>query len=132
VPSFALTPPQANIEWQAISHWWLDPEGAAKRPEPKQVSAWYDYAAQNFAYRFNWALGSVYGMILGATSGVKFSFDHWVDTGLPGSVFWFKDLITWGILDPVAVFLLLKGIADTRADAKEEATERLANHEINF
>ena len=49
------------------------------------------------------------------------NFDQWSASGLPWSAYWIKDLVTWGLLDPVAVYLLMKGMADTRPEAITKA-----------
>src|SRR2546430_13717874 len=40
-------------------------------------------------------------------------------------VLWIKELITWGTLEPVAAYLLAKGIEVTRKDRSEEHTSEL-------
>jgi len=44
-------------------------------------------------------------------------------TKLPWSIFWLKELITWGTLEPVAAYLLSKRIEITRPNAEAKARE---------
>ena len=117
VPSFSLTDPPRNANWQEILRWWLDPDNAPKKPSPTQVSKWYEYGSQNFSYRFNWSLGSIFSLILESSSIEKSIFERWSIAKLPWAVFWVKDLITWGMIDPVAVLILMRGKTDTRKEA---------------
>jgi hypothetical protein len=50
----------------------------------------------------------------------------WPDSGLPWIVFWLKELITWGTLEPVAAYLLARARSDgiiTRPEAERRAQE---------
>jgi hypothetical protein len=108
-----------------ILRWWLDPTKAIKKPKPTQISNWHSYISQNFGYRFNWGLGSVIALAIDEAFGdelVESSLENWSQTGLPWIVFWMKELIVWGTLDPVAAYLLAK-VEDvtTRKQAEELA-----------
>jgi DEAD/DEAH box helicase len=114
-----------NISWNEILRWWLDPIRAIKQPKPSQISNWHSYISQNFGYRFNWGLGSVIALAIDEAFGdelVESSLENWTKTGLPWIVFWMKELIVWGTLDPVAAYLLAK-VEDvtTRKQAEELA-----------
>jgi len=90
---------------------WLDPKTADKQPTRTQISDWHSYTNQNFVYRFNWGLGSIIALAMHEAFGgelVKSSLENWSQTGLPWIVFWMKELIVWGTLDPVAAYLLAK------------------------
>ncbi|MBF2066060.1 MAG: DEAD/DEAH box helicase [Calothrix sp. C42_A2020_038] len=122
---FRLEEPSRNISWNEILRWWLDPNAAAKKPTVSQISKWHSYISKNFTYRFNWGLGSVVALSIDEAFGgelVESSLENWSQTGLPWIVFWIKELIVWGTLDPVAAYLLAK-VEDvtTRKQAEELA-----------
>ncbi|MDJ0799304.1 MAG: DEAD/DEAH box helicase [Calothrix sp. MO_167.B12] len=122
---FRLEEPSGKISWNEILRWWLDPNTAAKQPTAKQVSKWHSYISKNFIYRFNWGLGSIIALAIDEAFGgelVESSLENWSQTGLPWIVFWIKELIVWGTLDPVAAYLLAK-VEDvtTRKQAEELA-----------
>ncbi|MDF5719742.1 MAG: DEAD/DEAH box helicase [Rhizonema sp. PD37] len=122
---FKLIDPSGKVTWNEILRWWLDPTKAIKKPKPTQISNWHSYISQNFGYRFNWGLGSVIALAIDEAFGgelVESSLENWSQTGLPWIVFWMKELIVWGTLDPVAAYLLAK-VEDvtTRKQAEELA-----------
>lgn len=124
IPSFSIKRSgKLGKHWQKILYWWLDPINALAKPTPKKISNWYDYSAQNFSYRFNWGLGSTFGLILSHGSVEKNTFERWEDASMPWSVFWIKDMIIWGLLDPVAAYLLIYGFAETRKNALLKASQ---------
>ena len=123
IQSFKLDKTTKKENWEEILHWWLDPASSSNKPTPEQVSKWYNYGAQNFAYKFNWGLGCAVGLILQNSSPDKSTLDQWAESGLPWSVFWLKDMITWGLHDPAAVYLMMQGTADTRQEAIEQAAQ---------
>jgi len=129
VPRFAPAKKigQSKVDWREILRWWLNPEHAVKTPKPEQMGLWHEYAATNFAYKANWALGSVTATVLDGLSdsgmATALSIADWAKTGLPWIAFWLKELLTWGTLDPVAAFLLARGRVVTRADGRERAKE---------
>ncbi|MFO0055592.1 MAG: DEAD/DEAH box helicase, partial [Dolichospermum sp.] len=113
-----------NISVNEILRWWLKPSITTKKPKPNQISDWQDCIAQDFVYRFNWGLGSVIALAIDEAFGgklVESSLDNWSQTGLPWIVFWMKELIVWGTLDPVAAYLLAKQKVITRKQAEELA-----------
>jgi hypothetical protein len=115
-----------SFDWEHVLAWWLAPEEAHHRPNSRQRSAWFEYANRNFGYRFSWGLGSVIGLItddLHGTQLLAFRLEDWPKTGLPWVVFWLKELITWGTLEPMAAYLLGRGLADTRRTAEIYAAE---------
>ncbi|QLE40705.1 DEAD/DEAH box helicase [Nostoc sp. C052] len=122
---FKLDDTSGNVTWNEILGWWLDPNKAIKKPKPTQISRWHSYISQNFGYRFNWGLGSVIALAIDEAFGgelVESSLENWSQIGLPWIVFWMKELIVWGTLDPVAAYLLAK-VEDvtTRKQAEELA-----------
>lgn len=107
-------------EWYEVLRWWLDKDVVSREPTIPQFSSWHDYISKNFIYRFNWGLGSVISLSINNTEEDSFSFpdlDVWHLTGLPWIVYWVKELITWGTLDPIAAFLLSQRLAYTRSEA---------------
>jgi hypothetical protein len=118
-PSLFGTIPK--LHWQNVLHWWLDPKNAIVKPNVKQIPDWYVYISKTFQYRFNWALGSFIALAIDeAYRGTPYtpSLSDWPLTGLPWIVFWMKELITWGTLEPVAAYLLAKKFEITRPDAE--------------
>lgn len=99
------------ITWYEILHWWLNSSDAPKQPTEKQVANWHKYVSENFQYRFNWGLGSIIALAFDeAFDGelVESSLEDWPKTGLPWIVFWIKELMVWGTLDPIAAYLLAR------------------------
>lgn len=124
ISQFRLDKAPGNVAWQEILLWWLNPKQANKKPTEKQISAWHDYVSRNFLYRFNWGLGSVIALAVDEAHGGNLqatTLEDWPQTGLPWIVFWLKELIVWGTLEPVAAYLLARGIEFTRADAEKSA-----------
>lgn len=112
--------------WAQILNWWLNPEGAAKTPSNNQISDWVKFVKVNLEYKFNWGLATVIALILDDLNDGNLqetSIENWPETGLPWVVFWLKELITWGTLDPVAAMLLTHGVEFTRANAETRATD---------
>ncbi|MBD2106060.1 DEAD/DEAH box helicase [Nodosilinea sp. FACHB-13] len=116
----SFRPKADSLDWQQVLHWWLDPSSAEVSPNAKQISKWHRYVSHNFTYRINWGLGSVLSLVIDETFHgelIEISLEDWHRTGLPWIVFWLKELIVWGTLNPVAAYLLAKGFATTRAEA---------------
>ena len=112
--------------WQDVLKWWLNPAEAVTKPERKQISDWHSYVSQGFTYRFNWGLGSLISLAMDAAFDGKVytpSLEDWPLTKLPWSIFWLKEMITWGTLEPIAAYLLSKRIEITRANAEAKARE---------
>jgi hypothetical protein len=114
------------FDWRSVLVWWLAPAIATHRPNSRQRASWFEYANRNFAYKFAWGLGSVIGLVTNEMHGdrlLALRLEDWPQTGLPWIVFWLKELITWGTLEPVAAYLLGRGLADTRPDAEAIAEQ---------
>ncbi|WP_458411891.1 DEAD/DEAH box helicase [Schinkia sp. CFF1] len=112
-----------------ILAWWLNPSGVTRKPTKNQVSEWIKFVKKQFEYKFNWGLGTVMGLILDDLNDGELqetSIEDWPKTGLPWIVFWLKELITWGTLDPVAALLLAYGVEYTRSAAETRAKDYYA------
>ena len=112
--------------WDQVLEWWLNRNSSERSPQPTQISKWYDFVYYHFDYRFNWGLSSILSLMFDEVSGDSLqplTFEEWPKTGLPWIVFWIKELIIWGTLDPVATFLLSKRIAWTREQAETLSKE---------
>jgi len=122
LPNVGIKEQLRNTPWTVILRWWLTSQTTTKLPA--DISTWHNFVSSNFVYRFNWGLGSVVSLALDATNDGKLfepSFENWSQTGLPWIVLWLKELITWGTLEPVAAYLLARGIEVTRARAEKLA-----------
>jgi hypothetical protein len=123
---YAATINRRRVDWRDVLGWWFDPVNRPNDPGPQRRADWYSYVSQQFVYRFSWGLGSFVGVVTGALHGDAFTstrLEDWPLTGLPWAVFWLKELITWGTLDPVVSFLLARGQAATRTTAHDIAQQ---------
>jgi hypothetical protein len=121
----------ANVAWEDILRWWLDPNGPVPNPGAKKVSDWYDYVASNFGYRFAWGIGCTLALAANEAHQDELTpttLDSWDDLGLPWIALWLKDLMVWGTLDPVVAYLLGRGRAGTRSEAAELAEQYHETH----
>lgn len=109
--------------WQEILYWWFDSSNAPHQPKKTDIAKWIKFIKKNFEYIFNWGLGSVISLKSAEVFGIlhKSSLKDWEKTGLPWIIFWIKELIVWGTLDPVAAHLLSHGLANTRFEAENIA-----------
>lgn len=116
-----------NTRWEVILRWWLCHERAPQKPKITQVYDWHQLIGQDFNYRFNWGLGSILALAIEETIGEfslePFSLENWPRTGLPWIVFWLKELIVWGTLNPVAAYLLARVDAVTTRSQAEELSQ---------
>ncbi|MDA2136749.1 DEAD/DEAH box helicase [Bacillus cereus group sp. Bc256] len=117
--------------WKEILHWWLYPDTAKKKPNPKEISKWIKFVKKNFEYIFNWGLGSFISLTMDKVYEgmlMETSIEKWPDLELPWIVFWLKELIVWGTIDPVVSCILSHGIRHTRRDAIDLAKDYYENH----
>jgi len=115
-----------EYKWNEILKWWLCPATAAHKPTEKEISNWIKFVKGNFEYKFNWGLGTVLSLVLDdVNEGIitETSIENWPKTGLPWIVFWLKELIVWGTLDPAATLLLAHRCEYTRQSAENKARE---------
>ena len=123
IPSFSFSD-EKNIAIRDLLAWWLWPNvNIKKKPAPASISKWYNLGSKKFSYLFNWGIGSLIGTILNQEDLSGTTMEKWQGAGLPWSIIWIKDLITWGVLDPVAAFLLSQKMVITRQEATEIAKE---------
>jgi len=114
----------AATSWENILDWWLRHQRSSHQPRETKISDWHKFINSNFNYRFNWGLGSVLALAMDEAFGEMplepFSLENWHRIGLPWIVFWMKELVVWGTLDPVAAYLLARidGVT-TRRQAEE-------------
>ncbi|URN93104.1 MAG: DEAD/DEAH box helicase [Candidatus Pristimantibacillus lignocellulolyticus] len=111
---------------EEVLRWWLIPDQTVSKPKSTQLSQWVKYINSSFTYQFNWGIGTVISLILDELHDgriIPTRLEDWTDSGLPWIIFWFKEMITWGTLDPVVAYLLARGVCDTRKDALELATQ---------
>ncbi|HEY9859728.1 MAG TPA: hypothetical protein V6D16_09490 [Candidatus Obscuribacterales bacterium] len=103
---------RTETSWEVILRWWLCHQRASRQPSETQISDWHNFVSKNFSYRFNWGLGSILALAIDEAFGeMTFepsSLENWPRIGLPWIVFWMKELIVWGTLDPVAAYLLAR------------------------
>ncbi len=93
--------PESKIVRTKHLKWWLLP---AENPPPGVPSNSYDFISKRFLYTFSRNLGSLISISLFGKEKIKGTQKE--KTGLPWIVFWLKDLITWGTLDPVVAYLM--------------------------
>lgn len=118
IPSFAIDEKsKIGANWKQVLYWWLNPMDQSAKPSSKKVSAWYEYGSQNFVYRLNWGLGAVFGVLIQDGFIKNNPIDSWSASGLPWSVFWIKDMMTWGLNDPIATYYISNKYAETRTEA---------------
>ena len=113
---------RSSIPWQNVLRWWMSPTSSHQLPNDSAVTAWYKYAADNFIYKLNWALGSILGLLLNESEETSL-LKQWEECALPWVVLWYKDMLCWGTLDPVSSYILSQKAAFTRPDAKIIAHE---------
>lgn len=114
---------RSRIAWRDVLAWWMAPNVSEHTPNPNSVSRWYDFASKHFIYGLNWALGSIIGSVLNRDGGEGDLLDRWRQAALPWAVLWYKDIISWGTLDPVTSYVLARKHAYTRTSAAAVASE---------
>jgi len=130
IDSFGIENMTSRVHWDDVFEWWMAPEDAEHTPSPIGVSRWYKFASKHFLYRLNWAIGSIIGSILERDGGEGQLLTRWTRCELPWSVIWYKDMISWGVLDPIASCALSKKEASTRPIALEIAQQYLETIDV--
>lgn len=113
-----------EIAWKDILRWWLDPASNVGPKTASEISIWYDYVSENFVYKICWGLGSIIALAgddVHSETIMESALQDWPLLDLPWVIFWLKELLTWGTLEPVAAYLLAKNIETTRKAAEEDA-----------
>jgi hypothetical protein len=114
---------RSRIPWTDVLAWWMAPNSAERRPTPNSVSRWYEFASKHFIYGLNWAIGSIIASILERDGGEGHLLERWEHCALPWSVMWYKDMVNWGTLDPIASYALTRKEAFTRPVASDIAAQ---------
>lgn len=118
-------PPAGAESWRTVLRWWLRAPNAIVPSGPKAITKWYKYVSEQFVFKASWAIGCALGLATSDPLGGlprTTQLSDWPSTGLPWCVFWLRDVLTWGTLDPVAAYLLSYRIQYTRAAAEDQAT----------
>ncbi|WP_136797071.1 DEAD/DEAH box helicase [Desulfosediminicola ganghwensis] len=133
IPSFHFED-AGNFTRADVLGWWMKGYGHTlnRQPAVASISRWYKYGSVNFAYLFNWGVGSIVGTLLGDVDSDNGTLQRWENAGYPWAVLWIKDMISWGVLDPVAAWLMNERRVITRDDAIEEAQKYWDEHESNI
>ena len=122
-------------DWPKLLRWWLAPQTLSDPPNAKELSVWYKFVYGNFIFRGSWGLSGVIGVLLDMNDDgqpiAALKIEEWPKSGLPWIAFWLKDLLNWGTLDPVVAFLLARGGANDRRQAKEKAKAYYAAYDGN-
>lgn len=131
LPPFEFPEASGSVPWTSVLRWWLTREPAGDHPRPREVARWHGFISDSFGYRFNWALGSILGAATAHSldQPTELSAETWGELELPWVVFWLKELLIWGTLDPVAACLLSRRVAATRPEAEEMALSYYAELE---
>jgi hypothetical protein len=123
IAAFRVPDLSANVARSDVLSWWMAPDSANRTPSATSVSRWYVFASKYFIYGLNWAIGAVISSILERDGGEGQFLERWQNCELPWSVLWYKDMISWGTLDPIASFILSRKEAYTRPVAVDIAQE---------
>ena len=121
--------------WEEILEWWLNSTTCTRRPSAKDVPDWYEFVYRNFEYRFNWGFSSILSIVFDELYGGHLrplTLTDWPSTQLPWVAFWMKELIVWGVLDPVAAFLMSRKLVWTRQESEIMAQEYYANQDLTI
>jgi superfamily II DNA/RNA helicase len=126
VPQYKIDEKLGNVEWQNVLRWWLNPQGTVEKPTKTQVSNWHRYVSKFFQYRINWGVGALIALAIDEAHKNQLkspSLQDWPQTHLPWIIFWLKELIVWGTLDPVVAYLLARKLSFTRNEAMGTAKQ---------
>ncbi|MER2169186.1 MAG: DEAD/DEAH box helicase [Psychrobacillus psychrodurans] len=126
---------RSKDDWKDILNWWLNHNNLFSNLNKNNISSYIKFIKKNLDYKFNWGLGTIISLKLDDVNNgeiKELNFKEWKKTNLPWIVYWIKDLITWGSLDPVATALLASGSEYLRAKAELRAKEYyLENEDLN-
>lgn len=82
----------------------------------------YDFISKEFLYKFTRNISAFVSLCL--LDKVALKGNQKEKTGLPWIIFWLKDIITWGTLDPVTAYVMANDTSIiTRKDAQNIAQD---------
>ena len=120
---FAAEFKKRDPPWRDVLRWWL-----GLRPESLKaddVGNWYKLANASFSYRFAWAINAfVVSLPRGPFDAT--TEDVLSNRQLPYLILWLRDMLLWGVLDPLDAAAMHSGIVGTRAAAKQLREEYIA------
>ena len=95
--------------------WWFSKD---KTLFTGTASNHYDFISKEFLYKFTRNIGAFISLCLLNKDDLKGNQKE--KTGLPWIIFWLKDIITWGTLDPVTAYIMANASSViTRVDAQK-------------
>ena len=95
--------------------WWFSKD---KTLFTGTASNHYDFISKEFLYKFTRNIGAFISLCLLNKDDLKGNQKE--KTGLPWIIFWLKDIITWGTLDPVTAYIMANDSSViTRVDAQK-------------
>lgn len=99
--------------------WWFSTD---KTLFTGTASNHYDFISKEFLYKFTRNISAFVSLCL--LDKVDLKRNQKEKTGLPWIIFWLKDIITWGTLDPVTAYVMANNTSIiTRKDAQNIAQD---------
>lgn len=99
--------------------WWFSTD---KTLFTGTASNHYDFISKEFLYKFTRNIGAFISLCL--LNKDDLNGNQKEKTGLPWIIFWLKDIITWGTLDPVTAYVMANNTSIiTRKDAQNIAQD---------
>lgn len=113
-----------GASWHSILRWWLRAPGAIP-PDASIVRDWLFVATTDFEFRLGSAINSTISIVWdNAHKGEKVvpTLEEWREaTELPWAVFWLRDMLAWGTLEPVVAYLMSVSSSSTMITTRENA-----------